>query len=141
MGVTRDGKMKTFKELTRDEKLSLYIAGLDGIPIDIFCSNYWRRIEEPSFVNDCCYRISPTKPSINWDHVHPDYVAMATNKGGFTHLISITNIVPIGYGWKTADNTVLENCTSAFPFASFKPGTCDWKDSLVVRPGYEEEAK
>lgn len=23
--------------------------------------------------------------------------------------------------------------------ASFTPGTCDWKDSLVMRPGYEGE--
>lgn len=24
-------------------------------------------------------------------------------------------------------------------FASYHPGTCDWKDSLVMRPGYEGE--
>lgn len=38
-------------------------------------------------------------------------------------------------GWWLAKGRVVD----LRGFASFAPGTCDWKDSLVMRPGYEGE--
>lgn len=71
------------------------------------------------------------KPSINWDHVSKDYNYLAEDKDGFVCLYKSKPIIG-------TSEWLSENFHRAAGFASFKPGTCDWKDSLVVRPGYEE---
>jgi len=76
------------------------------------------------------YRVKPvSKPSINWDHVHPDYKWLATDADGTTFLYKEEPIAGVGqwrgqsWGFVRADT-----------FASFIPGDCDWKESLVQRP-------
>lgn len=80
------------------------------------------------------YRIAPRKPSINWDHVSDkiNWIAVNINKKGF------------GYNKKPVCGQVSWHTICRFwyglePFSSFDPGNCDWKDSLVKRPGYEGE--
>jgi hypothetical protein len=75
------------------------------------------------------YRIKePTKPSINWDHVHPDYNLMATDADGEAFLYKKEPTA--GYHrWEEGHHWV-EACS----FKSFIPGDCDWKESLVQRP-------
>ena len=69
-----------------------------------------------------------TKPSIDWDHVSEDFQYLAQDSNGVCYLYTgkpsqgecqwVTNML----------------CTPAIHFASFTPGTCDWRDSLVKRP-------
>lgn len=88
----------------------------------------------PTWIFDAIYRaktVALTKPSINWDHVAPQFVAMATDSYGYSRLFEEqpTAIKGTGYyqdGWGQMVHT----------HASFIPGTCDWKDSLLMRPGY-----
>ena len=69
-----------------------------------------------------------TKPSIDWNHVNESFKWLAMDADGSSYIY--------------ADKPLLGNpqwttnlpCTSATHFASFTPGTCDWKDSLVERP-------
>jgi hypothetical protein len=81
------------------------------------------------------YRVAITKPSINWDHVHPDFNYLCANSNnGCAQLHS--EIPRKGdFGW------IINNCQTkvimAKGFASFKAGTCDWQDSLAIRPGVE----
>lgn len=72
-----------------------------------------------------------TKPSINWDHVAPEFVVMAADSDGAPWLYEDE---------PKAGNFEWFGCrgVEANVFASFVPGTCDWRDSLVIRPGYEE---
>lgn len=82
--------------------------------------------------DEVTYRVKPaSKPSINWEHVHPDYKWLATDADGETYLYKEEpSLMARGdgawpAGWDWGDATI---------FASFTPGDCDWKDSLVQRP-------
>ena len=69
-----------------------------------------------------------TKPSIDWSHVSEDFKYLAMDESGLHHLFTEKPL-----------RGTLQWCTNhpfiyAGHFASFAPGTCDWKDSLVKRP-------
>ena len=77
-----------------------------------------------------------TKPSLNWDHLRPDLVAIARDENG------------AGYGypgvpvmdeaeWLATDG----DAWCVYALASYTPGTCDWRDSLVMRPGHKGDAE
>ena len=70
-----------------------------------------------------------TKPSINWEHVQDEYKFLAQDDIGNAWLYKEEPTVDDGY-WDTA----LGNFALADTHASYIPGTCDWKDSLVARP-------
>lgn len=74
-----------------------------------------------------------TQPSINWDHVAKHIVAMATDGDEETCMHIRVPIETDEWGW--VGGLI---CDKAHHFASFVPGTCNWRDSLVIRPGYEE---
>lgn len=84
------------------------------------------------------YRVRVTKPSINWDHVAPEVVAIATDGDGRSYCYENIPILMYDSGVWVSDG---ENgrASIAEHFASYAPGTCDWKDSRVIRPGYEGE--
>ena len=70
-----------------------------------------------------------TKPSINWEHVRKDFKFLAQDMNGNAYLywerpaLSTT-------GWEPTRGDFAE----AQSYASYTPGTCNWKDSLVERP-------
>ncbi len=68
------------------------------------------------------------KPSIDWNHVSEDFQYLAMNSGGLHHLFTEEPELEEGE-WATYGLYIL-----AEHFASFTPGTCDWKVSLVERP-------
>jgi len=68
-----------------------------------------------------------TKASIDWTQVHPAIMALAEgNDGGELH-----QVVPtwVKGAWESPLPAV-----PAWSHSSFIPGTCDWSDSLVLRP-------
>ena len=69
-----------------------------------------------------------TKPSIDWDHVSEDLRYLAMDSGGLHHLFA-EKPEPMSVEWTTHALYIY-----AEHFASFTPGTCDWRDSLVKRP-------
>jgi hypothetical protein len=78
------------------------------------------------------FRVKPqptTKPSIDWSHVAPEYKWLARDKCGDAYLYlsepELCQTVWISGG---------EHTQIARVFASYTPGTCDWRDSLVERP-------
>lgn len=121
--------MKTFGELTREEKIQLFTAWVDGSELESKFSekDEWTQNDSPSWSLKVRYRIKPTKPSINWDHVHSDYNWLATDKDGNSFLSPQKPQLTENY-WMSAFRK------SAKIFASFKPGTCAWEESPVERP-------
>ena len=69
-----------------------------------------------------------TKPSIDWGHVSEVFQYLAMDSDGLHHLFA-EKPDPIAVGWTTHALYIY-----AEHFASFTPGTCDWRDSLVKRP-------
>jgi hypothetical protein len=70
-----------------------------------------------------------SKPSIDWEHVRGEYKFLAQDIDGNAWLY--WEKPELGEcGWQTTRG----ECAEAQQFASYTPGTCDWKDSLVERP-------
>ena len=69
-----------------------------------------------------------TKPSIDWSHVSENFQYLAMDEDGEFYLYT-DKPTQASQQWVT--NLTY---TPATHFASFVPGTCDWKDSLVERP-------
>ena len=121
--------------LTEDEKRQLMEHKGE---YEVYSSKIDRflQVSYPSWTSYVVYRAvrpAPTKPSINWNHVSDKFITMATNSFGMSRLFTGVP-TPGTYGWDTSAERSL-----ASSFASFVPGTCDWRDSLVIRPGYKGE--
>ena len=123
--------MKIFGELTKQEQMDLFEAWLDGSIIE-FCNirNIWYATDHPSWEGNLCYRIKPTKPSINWDHVSDDLGYLIRDNN--THVVCQNEPTFDGRTWKGYSYYI-----PASAYKSFKPGTCKPEDSLVTRPGYK----
>lgn len=104
-----------------------------GGPWERYQIGIWLKTDCPQWDDDTVYRLAATKPSIDWSHVSDEFIALATGSGGFTHLFDRRPD-------KGAQGWLGGYCTSVVALASFRPGTCRWEDSLVMRPGYEEQA-
>lgn len=75
-----------------------------------------------------------TKPSINWAHVAPQFNWLERDVGGMPWLHEDKPKAE-GGGWFSY------SYCNAFSHASYTPGTCNWLDSLVMRPGHVDAGK
>lgn len=71
-----------------------------------------------------------TKPSINWDHVHSKFKYLAQDADGSAWLYAEKPQINHSSHW----SGVLGGHAKAESHATYDPGTCDWKDSLIERP-------
>lgn len=129
---------KPFGELSDAEKGALLLAAWRGEKVERLgpLSGGWDDIEWPSFYSDIIYRIAPepkTPDMINWEHVSDDVVAMARNKGNQNSRFFAD--IPVAEDWWSG-----KLVGEASKFASYRRGTVEWKDSLVIRPGYEDRS-
>lgn len=128
---------KALKDMTWEEAEPIYRAFHEGNVLEQVCDiNGWKKPQFTEVLHrDRTYRIKPTKPSINWDHVNKEwnYLCVCPVSGGV--LFKSRPEIGTGNYWVPEDGFDL----SADNFASFDPGTCDWKDSLVIRPGHEQD--
>ena len=69
------------------------------------------------------------KPSINWEHVSGEYKYLAEDSNGAAFLYEKEPFLSLdSWGIQGGEASVVRM------FASYIPGTCNWKDSLVTRP-------
>lgn len=80
------------------------------------------------------YGIYKESYTIDWDHVHVDYIYMATDKDGRTYLYTHEPVISEVYGHWAPTSLIDWEMDRADVFSSFKKGGVFWKDSLVVRP-------
>lgn len=124
----------TFGKLTREEQVKLFESWLDSDESIEYLTNNetWQIINNPTWNFSSTYRIVLVKPSIHWDHVADEYKYLAIDSDDTFWLY--VELPTLGVGsWNNSytTNSVIE----ATFFKSFKQGTCDWRDSLVKRPG------
>jgi hypothetical protein len=105
----------------------------DGAEVEFFSSSEekWTTEPSPAFYRGFEYRIKstkPTKPSIDWSHVHPDFKWLAVDEDGEGRLYT-SKPEKGDYYWYSRD----EKNFPAHAFASYKAGI-NWADSLVERP-------
>ncbi|XZG69281.1 hypothetical protein ACTSKR_11515 [Chitinibacteraceae bacterium HSL-7] len=117
--MTRRKHADLIIEWANDDQMVIEIERIEG---------GWVIIDDPRFQPEFNYRKALTKPSIDWSHVAPEWKWLATHKNGDSYLHNTEPRID-GSAWAGT-----HFCISAKNFASFKPGTCDWRDSLVMRP-------
>lgn len=123
-----------FEELSREEQIAIFTAWLDGKEVEIRDTedlNKWHKITVPAWLTSNMPRIAKTKPSVNWDHLKPEYIAIARDASGSAYGY-------VGHPVKQIRSwTYPGKCIHVHMLSSFDPGTCDWEDSLIMRPGSE----
>ena len=73
---------------------------------------------------------SATKPSIDWSHVKGEYKWLSVDKDGSAYVYKGEPEHSENDYWYSHNGSFNE----VNGLASYTPGTCDWKDSLVKRP-------
>ena len=71
-----------------------------------------------------------TKPSINWSHVKDEYKWLSVDATGSAYVYEDEPERSESDHWYSHKGSLSE----VNGLASYIPGTCDWKDSLVKRP-------
>lgn len=103
----------------------------------------WYELAQPSWDNYGVYRaMKPvlTKPSINWDHVAKVYNWLAFDEDGSPWVFDTKPYICDDENACWASKSYFEDSSvSVIAFTSYERGNCDWKDSLVCRPGYDGE--
>lgn len=127
---------KPFGELSRAEKGELLLSRHEGKLVEILTSRHgWLTAREYDFWDEARhYRIAPEPlipDSINWDHVAPEYNCMARDEYLLARLYRNKPVIS-GTFWTDGEISIY-----AKYFSSYKRGTVDWEDSLVIRPGHE----
>ena len=108
-------------------------AWVDGAEIEYFSQfeECWEPKKHGYWDEYTQYRVKPATPhSIDWSHVAKHINAMVGCPSGQVILVP-KEPIKIAKGWIVDDYAETAN---AEDFASFKRGTIDWKDSLVLRP-------
>jgi hypothetical protein len=93
----------------------------------------WMDDEEPDFNPIFQYRIK-SKPSINWEHVSEEFNFLVS--GSDASLLYANIPKKFSTTWLDGGHYCLADA-----FTSFTTGTCDWRDSLVMRPVVIGETK
>ncbi len=102
-------------------------AYVDGDEVESCTGEEWWVNEHPVWNwPSVDYRIVKTPDTINWDHVAPEFKYMMRGLNDVDAFLFKKNPPAVGEGF-----------ISASLFSSYHRGTCDWKDSLVIRPGCE----
>lgn len=136
-----------FGDLSRDEKIELIAAMVDGKTIEKLSEGgKWYAIKMPLWDTESFYRIQPVKPispSIDWDAVDSriQYIVNTEYRNG-----SSGRGHPMGIGGLGTDKrpTYVDGMWRHDPqstgwyiidiLTSWNPGKCEIKDSLVERP-------
>ena len=120
------------------EAAEVMFAAADGVTIEVraraslSCAPEWHTLIGENYFNWAafCYRIKPTTPdTIDWSHVAPDCNWVARDLDGSVSLFT-SRPEPYSNHWDARQGAAAD----ANAFASYKRGTCDWKDSLAERP-------
>lgn len=107
--------------------------------VEAWSDNFgWVGLRQPGWDRNTVYRaaaeaaLPPRPPSIDWAHVSPRFTVLATDRDGRTFLHEHRPRHD-DRCWSDGGHFV-----EAAYFASFVRGTCDWRQSLLVRPAGPE---
>ena len=141
--MTDEIELLHFDDLTKinvpfgmlDTNTRARLGSLRGV--EFYDGTRWVDKKISHFSGSNTYRQKPsprTKPSVDWSHLHDDFNYIATDMSGAS----------FGYEHKPLLSEAIfsyEMGGKVFPLeglASFKAGTCDWRESLVMRPSTDD---
>jgi hypothetical protein len=131
--MTTDLTKITTPFLLLDEETRFALMAHGG-PIEYYMGgSIWCDAPFPTWADTVVFRAKPqppTKPSIDWSHVAKEYKWLARDAGEPNGFLYDEEPHPTLYGQWQCEGM----CINATVFASYTPGICDWRDSLVERP-------
>lgn len=131
--------MIKFKSLTREEKLEIIEAQLDGKPIELYDGRGWLKSiakENVIFYADVAYRVAKTKDEFtNWEILPKEYKWIARSRSG-TAFAFTKKPTLFSDAWENCfwENYSDDLAIKVDALTCYKQGTVDWKDSLIERP-------
>lgn len=124
--------MKKFRDMTDSEKLEIINAMIVGDPLEIYASEIWFNERSGSIWMDAIYRIPKRPMSIDWSVLKDEYICAAMDKDGESWAYTTAPKKYSGGYYCTTEGKIC--CLNGLK--SYDPGTVDWQDSLIWRPGY-----
>lgn len=128
---------KPFGELDRETKGALLLAAHEGEEIEYSGDgdgDSWTTVNRPGWRSKIIYRVKPaplTKDTVDWSQVAEGWDWMARDENGRAYFFR---------GKPTRDGPIWVDSghgAASVIVSSYVRGTCDWKDSLLTRPGKE----
>lgn len=120
-------------EMTDAEIAGLIRAGREACQLDVGNGQWITKEGIASFSPSSAYRLAPKQATIDWSQVGPAINAIAMDKNWIWY--GYENIPRnMGLNWLGKENYPMDGL-----FPSFRPGSMPWNESLIVRPGYEED--
>ena len=125
--------MKLFKDLPRDEQIELFKACLDAKPLQQSRDQQqWFEVGNPNWNDRELYiRVKPTPvtyPTVDWSLLKDEWIAIAKDENGKHYAYT---------GVPQEDRDVWSRGNQSLSLSSFNlvtDNTCNWKDSLILRP-------
>jgi len=128
--------------LSEEQKKVLHYAIDNGFEtIECYNSKTQNWFRTNMYINDLFagafqLRIKQTPDSIDWTHVSTDIYCMARDEDGYVYFFTEKAQIERDSDFWYAEGTCYGG---AEIFASYKLGTVDWKESLVLNPYYKEK--
>lgn len=124
---------KPFGEVERFNQALAFTLWMDGHPIGRMTGGEWHECN-PVWYRDARYCVLPKPeplvlPSIDWSHVAPKWTWLAQDSSGSAFIHERMPVTETSTVWHGGGSFA-----HAMHFASFKPGTGDWKKLIVQRP-------
>lgn len=124
--------MKPFGQLSREEKLELMTAWVDGKQMEVnFGGDRWLEVD-PMWTAGASYRVAPPPPikaTIPWEHIKPEYKWAAMGQSGYWYFYDEKPE-------KGHASWIVSHRGSSTPMKAliFPEGNMPWDQSLVERP-------
>ena len=99
--------------------------------------DHWTVVETPAWYECAEYRVKVTYPSIDWSQVHSDVIAVTRQKNNDVRYYTSAPTMNNGEWFYNRKDISIYVPKILVP-THYNPGTCDWQESLIVRP---EESK
>lgn len=127
---------KALKDMTWEEAMPIYEAFHEGRPLDYYSEPLmdWAQLVRENYTLSrlTAYRVKQTKPSVNWDHLRPEIIAIARSSGGALWGYAADPVCDGRATWSCDSNEF-----ELLALSSIEPGTCHWTESKIYRPGHE----
>lgn len=119
-----------FKDLPREVQHEYLDLALDG-KLDAIIFGTWIKKLDSNICHDSIYRPAIEKPSLDWSPIDEKWKYCARDEDGKVFLYEFKPAKTCLYYYDVTKGGFVQINDI---FKSYKPGTVDWKDSLIERP-------
>lgn len=128
--------MKKFRDETDEKKIELFNA-LENDSLSVYGGEEDVFYRAEYIVPHGIYKVIKRPMSIDWSVLKDEYICAAMDKNGESWAYTTGPKIYLGGYFCCAEGKLC----FLNGLKSYDPGTVDWKDSLIWRPGYSPDKK